>query len=68
MKTPTITGHEAIFEFAPEQCPVCGTKLIKTRACSGLADEGWETMLRCIRLGCNYRLGIEKKGGKENED
>ena len=52
-----------IFEFKNKPCPRCGSRLIKTRACTGLVAEGWETMLRCPKANCRYLEGHEKKGG-----
>jgi len=77
MKIPTITKDQhdemirntsVIFEIKNKLCPQCGSQLIKTRACTGLVKEGWETMLRCPKVTCRYLEGLEKKGGNQNED
>jgi len=53
--------YEIIFEIKNKPCPRCGSKLVKTNACRGLSDEGWRTMLRCVKAGCGHLEGLEKK-------
>jgi len=53
---------EIVFEIREDKpCPRCGSKLVKTNACRGLADEGWKTMLRCVKVGCGHLEGFERK-------
>ena len=71
MPIPTISKEEfskmtkgkPIFEFQNKQCPRCGSGLVKTRACTGLVKEGWETMLRCPKVLCGHMEGFERKNG-----
>jgi len=62
-----IKGTVPIFEFQNKQCPRCGSGLVKTRACSGLVKEGWETMLRCPKVLCGHMEGLERKNGGQGK-
>lgn len=60
--------EEALEEFLyPATCPRCGSRMFVKEACCSFADQGFKTILRCIRADCPYKIGHERREKEEGQ-
>ena len=51
--------NEAIFRIEKKTCPQCGSQLYRKKPCKGKRMEGFRWMLKCPRVGCKYKEGLD---------